>query len=240
MQAIEFAAFHERLSHMETAQTTLVALATTRGSLFLGNPHIATAAFSPAENVMLEQAGSDFLGTRSLSPCSTQLGYRLCSCRKRTRRYQTSYTVGWLRLLSSSENIVDHSKSCPYWNPKVETQFTELAAENIRSVFGKTMKLAMKVTRGAGGFSISPTLTLQGFVRNDSPIFELFTGSAIREHEGSFGEYLDYASTRMLQLFSDGCGSPYDVDWAGRTVLHVSLRSSLFAIVTQNIVDYLS
>jgi len=32
---------------------------------------------------------------------------------------------------------------------------------------------------------------------------------------------MDYASTRMLQHFADGAGSPYDVNEEDETILHV-------------------
>jgi len=79
----------------------------------------------------------------------------------------------------------------------------------------------MKITRGAGGLSISPLLTLRGFVRNDSPVFALFDYGTLLQHEYNLGEYMDYASTRMLQHFADGAGSPYDVNEEGETILHV-------------------
>jgi hypothetical protein len=108
-----------------------------------------------------------------------------------------------------------------------EIHSTELATEYIRSVFGKTLKLAMNITRGAGGLSISPLLSVRGFIRDNSPIFALFELFFLdpdyqRMYGSNLTKYLDYASTRMLQLFNEGCGSPYDVDMDGNTILHVS------------------
>ena len=83
------------------------------------------------------------------------------------------------------------------------------------------LQLAIRITRGAGGFSISPLLTLRGFVRNDSPIFALYDSPDLFRPECNLEEYMDYASARMLQLFADGAGSPYDVNEDGETILHV-------------------
>jgi hypothetical protein len=101
-----------------------------------------------------------------------------------------------------------------------ESQSHELGAEYTQSALGKTIKLAMKVTRGAGGLSISPLLCVRGFVRKDSPVFALFHHNNIDYDD--LGNYMDYASTRMLQLFNDGSGSPYDLDIIYGTILDVS------------------
>lgn len=85
------------------------------------------------------------------------------------------------------------------------------------------LQLAIKITRGAGGLSISPLLTLRGFVRNDSPVFALFDYDALRLHRCHPADYMDYTSARMLQLFADGAGSPYDVNENGETILHVRI-----------------
>jgi hypothetical protein len=85
------------------------------------------------------------------------------------------------------------------------------------------VQLAIKITRGAGGLSISPLLTVRGFVRNDSPVFALFDHYAVPWSECNLAEYMDYASARMLQLFADGAGSPYDVNEDGQTILHVRI-----------------
>ena len=58
-------------------------------------------------------------------------------------------------------------------------------------------------------------------MRDDSPVFALFQPYALHQHNRNLGEYMDYASTRMLQLFADGAGSPYDVNEDGETILHV-------------------
>lgn len=220
-QATGLAAVHEYLDRIEATQTTLVtALATTRGSVLLGSPSTVAATFNRAGKVMHERVESDLTEAQDLSVRSQKLRHRRCSCRERTFRYESSYTVGWLRFVSRSEKVVVHSKSCPFWNPMTESQSHELGAEYTQSALGKTIKLAMKVTRGAGGLSISPLLCVRGFVRKDSPVFALFHHNNIDYDD--LGNYMDYASTRMLQLFNDGSGSPYDLDIIYGTILDVS------------------
>lgn len=214
-QASGFGAIHEQLRRIETVQTTLVALATTRGSLFLKTSDPAATTLGHDGRGMYTPVDSSVGGPQ-------KLGQRLCFCRKRTHFYMTSYAIGWFRVLSRSENVIVHSKSCPFWNPKLKTRATELAVECIRSVFGRMIKMAIKVTRGAGGLSISPLLTIRGFVPHDSPVFALFDMWTLEKHRDDIGSYLDYTCTRMLQHFGDGDGSPYDVSQRGSTLLHVS------------------
>jgi len=138
-------------------------------------------------------------------------------------RYESSYTIGWLRLLAHSESVIEHYRSCPLRNPNPDKEPKEFALEHMKSVFGTTLKLGMKLTRDAGNLSIGPLLTLRGVVQNDSPVFALFTSYSINQHKDDLGEYMDYASTRMLQLFNDkkSLCHPYDVNENGQTVLHV-------------------
>lgn len=223
-QVTEFAVVREQLSRIES---TIVAVATTGGSTFLGSQSTISESITPGANILHQYPDPAALRTQNLSQQSTQVGYRLCSCRRRTVRFENSYTIGWLRFLSRSENVVVHSKSCPFWNPRIEEQSTELAAEYINLTFGTAIKLAMKATRGAGGLSVSPLLTLRGLERNDSPVFALFSWDAVHPHREDIGMYMDYASARTLQLFRDGRASPYDVDEHGRTILHVGNNFTL-------------
>jgi len=144
-------------------------------------------------------------------------------------RYESSYTIGWLRLLARSESVIDHYRSCPLWNPKPGKKSKELALEHVKSVFGATLKVGVKLTRDAGNLSIGPLLTLRGVVRNDSPVFALFNRVTVNRHKYELREYMDYAAKRMLQLFNDKGSQchPYDVDEDGRTVLHVGVKRAI-------------
>lgn len=218
VQTTEFAAFREQLNRIER---TIIAVTTSRGSVFLQSRPTALHGVNHGTNISHHCPECSLPETQGPKILSNQVGFRLCYCRKRTVRFESSYNVGWLRFLSRSENVVVHSKSCPYRNPRVEEQSTELAAEYISLAFGKAVKLAIKATRGARGFSISPLLIFRGIVRGDSPVFALFSWHAIEKHLEDFGMYMDNASARMLQLFRDGSASPYDVNELGQTILHV-------------------
>jgi hypothetical protein len=223
MQRAEFAAVSEQLNRIER---TIIAVATTKGSIFLRPQPPAPDNIDSSAN-MHQDCEPNLPGrptSISLSTQKSQIGYQICFCRKRkVVRYQGSYTIGWLRFLSRSEKVVIHSESCPYWNPRFEEQSIELAVEHVGFALRTAIRLAIKATRGAGGLSLSPLLTLRGYVREESPISELFGRPPYwYKFPKNLGDYLDHASSRMLQLFQEGGASPYDVDKSGSTILHVS------------------
>jgi hypothetical protein len=125
--------------------------------------------------------------------------------------------------------VIEHYRSCSLRNVKPDKESTELALIQVKSVFGTTLELGIKLTRDAGNLSIGPLLTLRGMVRNDSQVFALFVGGTVNEHKDDLGEYMDYASKRMLQLFNDKESRchPYDVDENGQTVLHVGVKRAI-------------
>lgn len=97
----------------------------------------------------------------------------------------------------------------------------------------------MTVSWGTGGLSIGALLNPRGVVRIDSPVFALFGYSVLQQHRDNIGEYMDYACTRMLQLFHGvgghgPAGSPYDVNKYGRTILHVSPITLVLMSETEN------
>ena len=237
-QNTEFAALQERLGRLEKVlETRLETLAACGGSLSVKAAENSTTAFSFSVKV---DHGEDDKGPKAGSLIPRSRAFRgVCTCRRRTMRYESSYTIGWLRLLARSENVIEHYRSCPLRNPKPDKESKELALENVKSVFGTTLKLGMKLSRDAGNLSIGPLLTLRGVVRNDSPVFALFTRGIIYFHKDDLGGYMDYASKRMLQLFNDKESRchPYDVDENGQTVLHVGVKR---AISGQKLIVYCS
>ena len=227
-QSTEFAALQERLSRLEKiVETKLEALVTHGGILSIKTAKTSTTPFKFSAKIDRDEddqspkAGILIPGLRSLR--------RACTCRGRTMRSESSYTIGWLRLLARSESVIDHYRSCPLWNPKPSKESKELGLEHAKSVFGATLRLGVKLTRDAGNLSIGPLLTLRGVVRNDSPVFALFTCTTVHQHKRGLGEYMDYASKRMLQLFNDKASHchPGDVDEYGRTVLHVGVKRAI-------------
>ena len=92
----------------------------------------------------------------------------------------------------------------------------------------------MSITRGAGGFSVSPGLRRANVVPANNPAFELLdrfvdrlrTAPTMNISEMELS--LETGIQHLERLFCDGKASPYDVDLQGNTLLHVRLM--LFAI----------
>ena len=81
------------------------------------------------------------------------------------------------------------------------------------------------ITSGAGGFAISPQLTVirMGHVYHSQAIFviaELLSSMSFEE-EGVC-DLIEDAIEKLRGLFCAGDASPFDVDQDGRTLLHVS------------------
>ena len=81
------------------------------------------------------------------------------------------------------------------------------------------------ITSGAGGFAISPQLTIVRVVRWDSPAFlqvqQLFANLLVGS-EREMVQAPKYMIKKLHRLFCTGVASPFDVDQDGRTLLHVS------------------
>ena len=90
----------------------------------------------------------------------------------------------------------------------------------------RVIDYTFSITSGAGGFAISPQLTVVRVVDTwDSPafiqvddIFEVLH----RKAEQGVAHHLENAIKNLSRLFCTGHASPYDVDPNGRTLLHVS------------------
>ena len=81
------------------------------------------------------------------------------------------------------------------------------------------------ITSGAGGFAISPQLTVLRMV-DDGGLAMLevrsLKYSVDAESDEKIAQRLEYGIECLRSLFCAGEASPFDVDQYGRTLLHVS------------------
>ena len=88
----------------------------------------------------------------------------------------------------------------------------------------------MSMTRGSGGFSISPALTFNYVVSSDTEPFKLldrpfgfdpvkffYCGLSTADVRAT----LDLVRRKLFRLYQEGNASPSDVDENGNTVMHV-------------------
>ena len=81
------------------------------------------------------------------------------------------------------------------------------------------------ITSGAGGFAISPQLTVLRMVDNGgSAVLQVATlvHSVVEANGEESAQRLEEGIGRLRSLFCAGKASPFDVDPYGRTLLHVS------------------
>lgn len=103
-----------------------------------------------------------------------------------------------------------------------QTQFVRKFACNL-TWLSCSVRFSLQATRGAGGFSISPTLTVRGVVRPDSPAFSVL--ERMKTFAGSLeqGEQDAMSVIRDLRIvFDRGEASPTEVLPNGDTLMHVS------------------
>lgn len=81
------------------------------------------------------------------------------------------------------------------------------------------------ITSGAGGFAISPQLTVIRMVDHNGSAFvqvKYLVQSILINEDEAAAQYLKNMIERLRRLFCAGEASPFDVDPYGRTLLHVS------------------
>ena len=84
------------------------------------------------------------------------------------------------------------------------------------------IQAAMSMTRGSGGFSLSPALAFNHVVRSDTGPFQFLNFSGMSSIEHIVRNKLDFNKEKLVYLYQQGNASPSDVDENGDTVLHVS------------------
>ena len=92
-------------------------------------------------------------------------------------------------------------------------------------VLSRAIDYTFAITSGAGGFAISPQLTVLRMVDNGgsavSQLIDLVYSVLVKRDE-DFAQRLEDGIDRLRSLFCAGEASPFDVDPDGRTLLHVS------------------
>ena len=90
------------------------------------------------------------------------------------------------------------------------------------SIIAQVVNASIHLKQGAGGFSISPSLSCIRVVSDDSPAFDLVK-TFLREHRFAVeGMEFNVTIRKLKELFRDGRASPRDVNPCGESLLHVS------------------
>lgn len=144
-----------------------------------------------------------------------------CSCKGRTRTSESYISTRSLSAFWSRKT--QHLPYCPLYARGERTDILGAKYTSCSKALGNSIAVAISITRGAGGFAISPQLQFRAVVSNDSPAFALLSyESAFRTPMKDVDKRADLILKQMYQLFQDGKASPTDVLSDGRTLLHVS------------------
>ena len=148
--------------------------------------------------------------------------YRLCSC---VPNRQTHDIWRWRYWRLSRESYSQHSSECPLYPSTQKTDSVRITCMLTALFLSRVIEYAFIITSGAGGFAISPQLTVLRVVDNGGSAMwevESLVYSAIRAKGEESAQRLEDGIGRLRSLFCAGQASPFDVDPEGRTLLHVS------------------
>ena len=151
--------------------------------------------------------------------------YRLCSCGP--NRQRRDMLKGWRYWRLSWESYSQHHNKCPLYTKTQKTQSVKVRCMLPTWCLRRIIDYTFSITSGAGGFAISPQLTVIRVVdRWHSPAFMQVCAA----DDALIDMYQEKRVTHRLRdvietlrgLFIAGKASPFDVDHNGRTLLHVS------------------
>ena len=159
---------------------------------------------------------------------------RRCNCAKILRRQTKSLWTSTWSLSWSDSTTSHHLKTCQYWNPYQEVWTTKLSVSHVNLLAAMALSASIRISKQAGIFSISPSLTLRGVVNETSPAFALLENlSKLYEHfpqpydhhvrMSTLEKQTSLVNRSLLRLLKEGAVSPYEVDENGRTLLHRAL-----------------
>lgn len=166
----------------------------------------------------------DDVGLSSAYPRSTRLNRlsRQCSCKSHTQRHSTFLSSKSLSVSKSTIYTTCHRPECVYWHPFQQSHSMRLTASYMSSILMMTLRATINISTGAGGCSISPSLSYHRIVPNTAPAFSLLTEEKLQGACQNPSEYLATVSNSLIRLFRKGEALPQDVNEEGENILHVS------------------
>ena len=163
---------------------------------------------------------------------------RKCSCQPRSSKVFSKYLK---RVHIFLQRQCDHEQSCQFY--QISRSLNTIGAEF--SYYGNLMVTSLQASitscRGAGGFSISPTLSIGWTVSYDHPVCKLLQVDRSTSYEekyarpaGGRDKVLEFVKREIDVMFRSGRASPLDKTVNGEDYLQVS-RSLLLAFFWTNV-----
>jgi hypothetical protein len=130
----------------------------------------------------------------------------------------------------NTETLELHLPGCEFYTPpqkvrKVKARFTYLGY-----ILSTTISATISIATGAGGLSISPSLSISRVVPNDSCAFAQvswerfgkFVAGYPRESVAKRHQLLENTREQLLRMFSERQASPKDLNEWGQSLFHVN------------------
>ena len=152
---------------------------------------------------------------------------RSCTCKH--PRIQKSWTKAVLGATFGSQTIHAHRRGCPLFREEDEIIQMSLDISLMSRLVNKDARLSLSLQYGAGGMSVSPSLTLRGMKQRNSPVFALLKTLNPSEGYLSTSERISRMNEilpRITLLVQNRQASSHDVDENGQTVFDVRRSSS--------------
>lgn len=157
-----------------------------------------------------------------------------CTCRALTKyrplgklksyRYQKDSAARQWNAATFASTLV-HRRDCPLFEEAEETKQFGFRVSYSGPLLAGTIQAAMSMTRGSGGFSISPMLAYNPTVSSDAAAFKILDirfgyWTPAADMQATF----TFRKQELSRLYLEGKASPRDMDEEGNSVLHVSLH----------------
>lgn len=139
------------------------------------------------------------------------------------RRSHQSQPHGPIWGAKVNSSAVIHQKSCAFFKYAEKEKSWNLRVVYCGRIVARALRLSIDLTWGAGGYSISPSLSCNRLVSSQSPVFRLVLDSPWIVHKAAgCSERIDSLMRSIGRLYQDRKASVHDVDENGDTILHVS------------------
>lgn len=162
---------------------------------------------------------------------STKNRGQCCGCQSSLRGSASkSYYLALTRKLHWRMNLalhlLSHRPSCPLLHTYI------ISAKGCGTLLARAVEVSITITRGAGGFSISPVMQCLRVVPHDSPAFKLVDWSSalkrgLVKSTTEFDNILLDNFSKIVLLFEAGKASAHDVDPHRESLLHVRTEMML-------------
>lgn len=147
---------------------------------------------------------------------------KVCTCRNTKSASKRRVGLGFWTFTSRD---CLHSDTCSLFHTTPTEERFGFYWYLATTLASGAIQASITITRGAGGFAISPYLGYSGLLYHGSPAYQLLFNclrTLQRSRPEDFGKVLNQLDMGMRDVFFSGRGSPKDLTEDGDSILHVS------------------